>query len=42
VDQDSSIQDKLALYRALFAGRRDVYAYRWENASEGSKASYVG
>src|ERR1700746_3760355 len=32
VDQESSTQDKLGLYRILFAGRSDVCAYRWENA----------
>jgi len=30
VDQESGIQDKLDLYRTLFAGRSDVYAYRRE------------
>lgn len=37
VDQESSTQDKLGLYRTLFAGRSDVYAYRWENAADGTK-----
>lgn len=37
VDQESSTQDKLGLYRTLFAGRSDVYAYRWENATDGAK-----
>jgi len=37
VDQESGIQDKLDLYRTLFAGRSDVYAYRWENAADGTK-----
>ena len=37
VDQESGIQDKLDLYRTLFAGRSDVYAYRWENAADGIK-----
>jgi TOTE conflict system, Archaeo-Eukaryotic Primase domain/Type III restriction enzyme, res subunit len=37
VDQESSIQDKLGLYRTLFAGRSDVYAYRWENAADGTR-----
>ena len=27
----------MGLYRALFAGRSDVYAYRWENTAEGTK-----
>ncbi|HWB71538.1 MAG TPA: DEAD/DEAH box helicase family protein [Egibacteraceae bacterium] len=33
-DQRASRQDKLALYRALFAGREDVYARRWENRAK--------
>lgn len=37
VDQESSTRDKLGLYRALFAGRSDVYAYRWENTADGTK-----
>jgi hypothetical protein len=37
VDHGSSLQAKVGLYRALFAGRRDVYAYRWENTAEGTK-----
>ncbi len=37
MDQESSTQDKLGLYRTLFAGRSDVYAYRWENAADGTK-----
>ena len=37
VDQESSTKDKLGLYRTLFAGRSDVYAYRWENAADGTK-----
>ena len=37
VDQESSTQDKLGLYRTLFAGRSDVYAYRWENAADGTR-----
>ena len=28
---------KITLYRALLAGREDVYAYRWENAATGEK-----
>ena len=34
-DRDSPEATKIALYRALFAGRHDVYAYRWENATTG-------
>jgi hypothetical protein len=30
VDHESSLQAKVGLYRTLFAGRSDVYAYRWE------------
>jgi hypothetical protein len=37
VDHESSSQAKVGLYRTLFAGRSDVYAYRWENAAEGTK-----
>jgi hypothetical protein len=29
VDHESSLQAKVGLYRTLFAGRSDVYAYRW-------------
>lgn len=36
VDQHSSPQEKLALYRTLFAGRTDVYARRWENRTTGT------
>jgi hypothetical protein len=36
-DRDSTDTAKLALFRALFAGRDDVYAYRWENAATGEK-----
>ena len=32
------MQAKVGLYRTLFAGRSDVYAYRWENTAEGPKA----
>ena len=34
-DRDSPEAAKIGLYRALFAGREDVYAYRWENAGTG-------
>ena len=34
-DQDSPRAAKIALYRALFVGRQDVYAYRWDNAATG-------
>jgi hypothetical protein len=37
VDLESGIQDKLDLYRTIFAGRSDVYAYRWENAADSTK-----
>jgi len=33
VDAASAPEDKVALFRALFAGRADVYAERWENPS---------
>ena len=35
VDRGSPPRDKVALYRALFAGRSDVYALRWENSTDG-------
>jgi len=31
VDGSSPAQDKIRLFRSLFAGRADVYAQRWEN-----------
>jgi hypothetical protein len=40
VDAHSPVERKLALYRTLFAGRRDVHALRWENARTG-KAGWV-
>src|SRR6266542_11771 len=36
-DRGSPEAVQIALYRALFAGRADVYAYRWENAATGEK-----
>jgi superfamily II DNA or RNA helicase len=36
VAHDSSSEAKIALYRALFVGRNDVYARRWENAAKGT------
>ncbi len=36
-DRGSPEAAKIALYRALFAGREDVYAYSWENAATGEK-----
>ncbi len=33
VDGNSRPQDKVRLFRSLFAGRADVYAQRWENQS---------
>jgi len=35
VDSSSSLEDKLALMRLLFASRTDVYAQRWESTSTG-------
>lgn len=35
VDNDSPSEKKVAFYRALFAGRIDVYAVRWENNRTG-------
>jgi len=34
-DQSSSLEAKVALFRALFAGREDVYATRWVRARDG-------
>jgi hypothetical protein len=36
-DHRSSEATKIALFRSLFVGRDDVYAYRWENQSTGEK-----
>ena len=36
----SPTRDKIALFRALFDGREDVYPRRWENAGKG-KAGYA-
>lgn len=33
IDGSSPPEDKVRLYRSLFAGRPDVYAQRWENSS---------
>lgn len=35
VDAHSAASSKVELFRALFAGRRDVYALRWENTRSG-------
>ncbi|MDA8061762.1 MAG: DEAD/DEAH box helicase family protein [Actinomycetota bacterium] len=35
VDSSSPREEKIRLYRSLFAGRADVYAQRWENSSTG-------
>ena len=35
VSSSSSNAEKVALIRALFRGRQDVYALRWENARTG-------
>ena len=32
----SPTRDKIALFRSLFAGRKDVYPRRWENAGKGT------
>ncbi len=39
VDARSSPEDKVAIFRTLFAGREDVYATRWES-SRASKAGW--
>ena len=38
VDAKSSAMAKIALFRALFAGRDDVYAIRWDNSEPGRRA----
>ncbi len=35
VDAKSSAEEKIALFRAIFAGRDDVYAIRWDNPRTG-------
>jgi hypothetical protein len=40
VDGSSPPEDKIRLFRSLFAGRTDVYAQRWENPST-NKAGWV-
>ena len=35
VDRSSPSEEKIALFRQLFAGREDVYASRWENQRTG-------
>jgi hypothetical protein len=35
VDARSPADEKIALFRALFAGREDIHAVRWENARTG-------
>lgn len=35
IDRHSSREEKVALFRSLFAGRKDVYALRWENQRTG-------
>jgi superfamily II DNA or RNA helicase len=35
IDQSSAPEDKVALFRSLFAGRDDVYALRWDNERTG-------
>ena len=37
---ESSVREKVALFRSLFRGREDVFAKRWENARAG-KAGYA-
>ena len=40
VTNRSSARDKIALFRSLFRGRKDVYPKRWENAATG-KSGYA-
>lgn len=37
VDAHSPLEDKIALFCSRFAGREDVYAYRWVSAKTGKK-----
>jgi superfamily II DNA or RNA helicase len=37
VDRRSSVADKIALFRSLFAGRADVYATAWVSSRTGNK-----
>lgn len=37
VDADSTLEEKLGLYRAVFVGREDVYAVRFENLRTGQR-----
>ena len=37
VDAKSSAEEKIGLFRALFAGRDDVYATRWSNPRTGKE-----
>ena len=36
VDAQSPASEKIALFRALFAGREDIHAVRWENSRTGN------
>ncbi|MDE0262937.1 MAG: DEAD/DEAH box helicase family protein [Bryobacterales bacterium] len=40
VTNHSSVREKIALFRALFRGREDVFPQRWENAKTG-KSGYA-
>src|ERR1700688_1886622 len=35
VDRNSTIENKIALFRRLFRGRSDVFPIRWENQTTG-------
>ena len=35
VDRNSTIENKIALFRRLFCGRSDVFPIRWENRKTG-------
>ena len=35
VNQDSPLEQKISLYRAMFAGREDVFALAWSNQRSG-------
>jgi len=38
VDRNSTIENKIALFRRLFRGRSDVFPIRWENRKTGRRS----
>jgi hypothetical protein len=41
VDRNSTIENKIALFRRLFRGRSDVFPIRWENRKTGGRSGYA-